>query len=180
MDEGLTMYATARAMGESYRATHLEHRYFGGLIPLAFREIRLARETYWNRLAGYRLGAKSDVPSARSYEYSPFTGNLVTYNKTALWLNTMERWLGWPVMQQILSTYFARWQFKHPKPQDFFDVATEVTGRDLSRFFDQVYRRQTSSTTEFNPWRAPGKVTASGRRSSSDDMARRFFPLTCA
>ena len=48
--------------------------------------------------------------------------------------------LGWDVLQRILSTYFARWQFKHPKPQDFFDVANEVSGRDLTWFFDQVYR----------------------------------------
>jgi hypothetical protein len=33
-----------------------------------------------------------------------------------------------------------RFQFKHPKPQDFFDVANEVSGRDLTWFFDQVYR----------------------------------------
>ena len=177
MDEGLTTYTTARAMGEGYPATYLEHRYFGGLIPWAFREIRLARETYWNRLAGYRLGAKSDLPSAPSYEYSPFTGNLVTYNKTALWLNTMERWLGWPVMQQILSTYFARWQFKHPKPQDFFDVATEVTGRDLSRFFDQVY--QTSNVFDYGVQSL--ESTREGDRFRTTVIVRRYgeaiFPV---
>src|SRR6185369_613641 len=64
----------------------------------------------------------------------------ITYNKTALWLNTMERWLGWPAVQRIMSTHFSRWKFKHPRPQDFFDVANEVSGRDLTWFFDQVYR----------------------------------------
>jgi hypothetical protein len=65
---------------------------------------------------------------------------VITYNKTALWLNTMERWLGWPTLQRIMSTHFARWQFKHPKPQDFFDIANEVAARDLGWYFDQVYR----------------------------------------
>jgi hypothetical protein len=39
-----------------------------------------------------------------------------------------------------MSTHFSRWKFKHPKPQDFFDIANEVSGRDLSGYFDQVYR----------------------------------------
>jgi hypothetical protein len=139
MDEGFTTYATARAMSEGYPATYLENSYFDGTVPWVFRDIRLSRDTYWNRLAGYRLGAKSDLPSDPSYRYSS-AGNVITYNKTALWLATLERWLGWPVMQEILSTFFGRWQFKHPGPQDFFDVASEVAGRDLSAFFDQVYR----------------------------------------
>jgi len=41
----------------------------------------------------------------------------------------------------------ARWRcssasgaFKHPKPADFFTIANRVTGRDLTPYFDQVYR----------------------------------------
>ena len=64
----------------------------------------------------------------------------ITYNKTALWLNTLERMLGWATLQRVLSTYFARLAFKHPKPEDFFAVVNEVSGRDLTWFFDQVYR----------------------------------------
>jgi hypothetical protein len=64
----------------------------------------------------------------------------MTYAKPALWLHTLERALGWPVLQQILSTFFDRWKFKHPTPDDFFDVANEVSRRDLTPFFDQVYR----------------------------------------
>jgi aminopeptidase N len=55
-------------------------------------------------------------------------------------LNTMERWLGWPAVQRVLSTHFARWKFRHPRPQDFFDIASEATGQDLNWYFDQVYR----------------------------------------
>ena len=43
-------------------------------------------------------------------------------------------------MQRIMSTYFERWKFRHPKPQDFFAVVNEVSGRDMTWFFDQVYR----------------------------------------
>jgi hypothetical protein len=39
-----------------------------------------------------------------------------------------------------LSTFFTRWQFKHPAPADFFATAAEVTEQNLEWFFDQVYR----------------------------------------
>src|SRR5262249_39615105 len=55
-------------------------------------------------------------------------------------LNTLERHLGWPVMQRALATYVERWQFKHPKPDDFFAIVNEAAGQDLTWFFNQVYR----------------------------------------
>ena len=64
----------------------------------------------------------------------------MTYSKPSLCLHTLERALGWTTVQQILSTFFERWKFKHPEPDDLFAVATEVSGRDLTPFFDQVYR----------------------------------------
>ena len=64
----------------------------------------------------------------------------MTYSKPALWLHTLERALGWTMMQEILATFFERWKFKHPRPGDLFQVANEVSGRDLTPFFDQVYR----------------------------------------
>ncbi len=64
----------------------------------------------------------------------------MSYNKTALWLHTLENHLGWPMMQRILSTFFERWKFRHPQPADFFQIVNEVSGQDLTWFFDQVYR----------------------------------------
>ena len=140
MDEGLNTFGEARALMTWYSPMYLQQRYFGNFVPYVFKDVRLDREIYWNRFAGYRRNPKIDQQSAPSYRYYPGLGTQTTYNKTALWLNTFERWLGWPVVQRTLSTYFARWQFKHPKPDDFFAIANEAAGRDLSPFFDQVYR----------------------------------------
>jgi hypothetical protein len=140
MDEGLNTFGEARALMAWYSPMYLQQRYFGNFIPYVFKDVRLDREIYWNRFAGYRRNPKIDQQSTPSYEYYPGLGTQTTYNKTALWLNTFERWLGWPVVQRTLSTYFERWQFKHPKPDDFFAIANEASGRDLSPFFDQVYR----------------------------------------
>ena len=140
MDEGINTFATARVMQERFAPTYTVKRYFGGFVPYVLRDFPRTREREGDRLGSYRTGAKSDDPATPSWQYWPGTAGSITYDKTALWLHTLERMVGWDVLQRILATYFMRFQFKHPKPQDFFDVASEVSGRDLTWFFDQVYR----------------------------------------
>ena len=177
MDEGFNTFATARAIAQDYTPNFLALRYFGGFVPWVFSDIALSRETDGNRLTGYRRDAKSDVPSTPSFRYFPSTGGSITYNKTALWLNTLERWLGWPTMQRIMSTHFTRWQFKHPKPDDFFAVANEVAGRDLGWFFDQVYR----SSDVFDYGVQELQSARDGDRYRTDVVVRRYgeaiFPV---
>ncbi len=140
MDEGFNTFSTARAIAQVYDPNYLALRYFGGFVPWVFTDVVMPRETEGNGLAGYRRAAKSDVQATPTFRYFPSTGGNITYNKTALWLNTMERWLGWPTVQRIMSAHFNRWKFRHPKPADFFAIANDASGRDLTWFFDRVYR----------------------------------------
>ena len=140
LDEGFNTFSTARAVAQVDDPNFLALRYFGGFVPWVFGDIALRRETEGNGLPGYRRDATSDAQSTPTYRYFPATGGSITYNKTALWLNTMERWLGWPVLQRILAAHFEAGRFKHPGPGDFFAVVNGVTGRDLGWFFDQVHR----------------------------------------
>ncbi|HEX7140340.1 MAG TPA: M1 family metallopeptidase [Vicinamibacterales bacterium] len=140
MDEGFNTFSTARAVSQVYDPNYLALRYFGGFVPWVFKDVPLPRETEGNGLTGYRRAAKSDVQATPTFRYSLATGGNITYNKTGLWLNTLERWLGWPTLQRIMSTHFDRWKFKHPTPADFFAIANEASGRDLVWFFDRVYR----------------------------------------
>ena len=140
MDEGFNTFSTGRTVAQVYNPNYYAQRYFGGFVPHVFRDVVISRETDENGLAGYRRAAKADEQSTPTFRYFPATAGNITYFKTALWLNTMERWLGWPVLQRIMSTHFNAWKFKHPKPNDFFGIATSVAGRDLGWFFDQVYR----------------------------------------
>jgi hypothetical protein len=140
MDEGLNTFSTGRTIDQVFKPSFLEWRYFGGFIPYVFRDIVLSRETDGDGLGGYRDVARWDIPATPSYRYWPGSAGGISYGKTALWLHTLERHLGWPVLRKILSTYFERWKFRHPKPEDFFAVVNEVSGRDMTWFFDQVYR----------------------------------------
>jgi hypothetical protein len=72
-------------------------------------------------------------------------GNL-TYQKTAVFMTTLDRLIGRPVMDTLMKTYFERWKFKHPSGKDFIAVVNEIVlkyhgnkfGKDLTWFFDQV------------------------------------------
>ena len=146
LDEGINTYATGRVLEETYGDLAFVERYFrppgtklAGFLPVAFGDLRRTRWVQGNRLDRYRQWASADVPAAPTWRYFPPAAAALTYNKTAIWLSTLERHLGWETMQRILSTFFARWRFRHPAPEDFFAVADEVSGQDLGWFFDQVW-----------------------------------------
>jgi hypothetical protein len=177
MDEGLNTFSTARVLEQAFQPDYFSERFFGGFVPWVYRDITLSRETDGNRLSQYRGSATSDAQATPSWRYWPGTGANITYAKTALWLNTLERYIGWPRLQRGMSQYFRRHVFTHPEPRDFFAALTDAAGQDLSWFFDQVYRssnvvdygiRRFSST----PVAVKGIVTIDGRRVFVDGSAK--------
>ncbi len=63
-----------------------------------------------------------------------------SYAKTELVMRTLEGYLGQQTMARVMRTYHERWRFKHPSSADFFAVANEVSGQDLTWFFDQAVK----------------------------------------
>jgi hypothetical protein len=74
----------------------------------------------------------------RQYDHLAYRIN--SYSKTSVMLRSLERWLPPGTMDRILRTYSERHRFGHPTGSDFERVASEVSGRDLSWFFDQAIR----------------------------------------
>ena len=140
LDEGLNTFSTARTIEQAFNPNYLAQRYFGGFFPWVFHDVPVKRETDGNRLSGYRAVAEADVQATPTYRYWPGSASPITYNKTALWLHTLEKHLGWPTLQKGMATFFDRWKFRHPKPDDFFRTLNEVSGQDLTWFFDEAHR----------------------------------------
>ncbi|MEO5895586.1 MAG: M1 family metallopeptidase [Vicinamibacterales bacterium] len=138
MDEGLNQFSTARAMA-AFNPDFETRRYFGGIVPWVFKDLPLTRENDRNGLPAFRSALPREAQSTLSFRYWPATAGSVIYFKTALWLHTLERMLGWETLQRGMSTYFSRYAFKHPTPQDFFATINEVSGRDLTWYFQQVH-----------------------------------------
>ena len=175
MDEGMNQYAQGRVIETIGHPNRLVQRYFGTFIPWVIRDIRLQRATDVNRLNTYRPNAEADEQSSPSYRYWPGTSTTITYDKTALWLHTLERHLGWPTMQRIMFTYVDRWKFRHPKPADFFSIASEVSGQDLTWFFEQVHN--SSNTFDYGIQDVVSQSIGDGKHRTTV-VARRFGEAT--
>jgi hypothetical protein len=139
LDEGLNTFATARAMEVFFSPNYRSTRFFGRFVPWVLTDIPWSREIDGNRLTGYRLNARMDTQAIPTYRYWPGSASSISYNKTALWLHTLERHLGWPTLQRGMAAFFERWRFGHPSPENFFESLSEASGQDLSWFFDQVH-----------------------------------------
>ena len=134
LDEGFNSYSESRVQDVAYGPNHAMMTFFR--LPIVFDDVEIPFK--WQAAPGYRGIAKVvplDVPSyLKRYAYG---GN--AYNKGELFHWTLEGFLGWETYQQVLSTYYDRWKFRHPATEDFFKVVSEVSGMNLTSFFNQFY-----------------------------------------
>jgi len=140
MDEGFNTYSTTRTQEAAYPNPQYSNRYFEGFIPILYDGVPVVERTVGaDGYFGHTSEYKRDAMSTSSWVQGPGAYGLNSYGKPGMMLRTMENYLGWEVFQKAMSTYYRRWKFKHPKPQDFFDVVTEVTGQDLSWFYEEAF-----------------------------------------
>ncbi len=130
LDEGINSYSEIKAMDHYYGGD----RSMFDLGPVKISDLVFARYSVMGvpRLDPIRK------PSWDFYSGGSYGANV--YQKAALTLLTLEGYLGEEVMAEVMKTYFERWKFKHPRSEDFFAVAEEVSGRDLDWFFDQFFK----------------------------------------
>jgi hypothetical protein len=107
-----------------------ERRYFGGFVP-KFVRIRLLAETDGDPLPAYRR--RPDVDGSRPLTDPADLASMTA--KTFLMLGTLQRWLGTPVFDQVVSEVARRGGRERLTPADFARIASEVSGQDLTWFF---------------------------------------------
>ncbi|MEE9171197.1 MAG: M1 family aminopeptidase, partial [bacterium] len=140
LDEGFNTYSTTRTLEADYPNPVLTRRYFDGFIPVVFSSVKLAERTQGaDQYLGFYSTLKRDPMSTISWKFGANAYGLNSYGKPGMMLRTLENFLGWETFQKIMSTYFERWKFKHPRPEDFFEIVDEVSGQDMGWFFEQTY-----------------------------------------
>ena len=128
LDEGINSYTTDRIMNDAYGPE-------ADLID--FMGIRLSGVDM-NRLRVIDSPKSDPVVRNAWQNYNRASYGANAYSKSALLLETLRHYLGPKMMENVLREYVERWRFKHPKTQDFIDVVNEVSGQDLSWYFDQA------------------------------------------
>lgn len=135
LDEGLNSYSTARVMREAYGPRAWSFRVWGR--DLAFPEVRLRYPV--DTAAGYFRTPSSDPVSRTAWGFLNDDAYWsLTYDKTALLLEQLERTLGSEVMERALRSYATRYRFRHPRTDDFIRTLSAESGRDLAPWFEQT------------------------------------------
>lgn len=173
LDEGLNTYSTARAFAAAWGEPVYTHRFFrppgledeDGFFALLLPGFDRRGREHLDRLDRYRPDATADFLGRVSFRYPPDRAGSLSYSKTALWLGTLERYLGWPRMQRILSTFYRRWSFGHPTAADFLSVVEEVAGTETRKLvqgflgsadYDYAVESVDSSPVLVHGWREEG------------------------
>ncbi|MCK4385086.1 MAG: hypothetical protein KAW52_02360, partial [candidate division Zixibacteria bacterium] len=128
LDEGFAVWSERKALEEKFG----ECANLVNLWGIKIGDKDLAK-------LGYLLDPQSDMTVKNSWEFKDFLSYRANvYYKASLLLETLENLLGQEEMKKLLRTYFQRYKFKHPKTEDFIQVANEVSQDDLNPLFSQL------------------------------------------
>ena len=131
LDEGITSYAAGRV---------LELAFGRDATLVDFLGFRFSERDYI-RLA-HSPDARFNAVNQRPWTYeSDYAYGVNAYVRPELTLRTLEHQLGTQTMARLMRTYAERWRYKHPATQDFYDVANEISGRDVASQIAQVIDR---------------------------------------
>lgn len=134
LDEGMTTYTTRKIMENEYGTK-------GNVIDLwgiKISDENLSKFPY--------LGSTKVDPIVKpSWEFASVASYGVNvYYKTSFVLELLENLVGKEKMDRFLKEYYDRYQFQHPKTEDFKKLAEEVSGQNLDGFFkDWFYETKT-------------------------------------
>lgn len=137
LDEGVNSYWEQRMVDDFYGDGY-------GMVRLPFLKLSdtdSGRKTYIS--SPERSISTNDLPS---WMYPHGTYGMMSYNKTAVWLHTLEGLIGTETMDNIFKEYYRRWAFRHPSGRDFIAVVNDVVrndygnrfGENMNWYFDQV------------------------------------------
>ncbi len=137
LDEGFNTYSTGRVLARAYGPGAMSFVFKGWPLD---RFLRMPKNFDFelNRAAAINT-VRYDPVTAWSWNfYNRGSYGANVYMRAATLLETLERLLGEPAWSRIMRTYHMRTRFKHPAKADFVGVVNEVSGRDMTWFFDEL------------------------------------------
>lgn len=135
MDEGLNSFNENRYIETKYpNASLFGHRNIDVLDMGRYKHKAQYELTY---LLAARKNEDQPI-EAPAASYTPLNYAGIVYSKTAIAFDYLMAYLGQKIMDEAMRRYFETWKFKHPQPADLRRILEEVSGKDLSWFFNDM------------------------------------------
>lgn len=128
LDEGINSYTEVKIMDALY----------GRDTSMINSRLGIAGDRELQRIS-YSSIPDMDPLARNAWQYGGYGSyGAMTYGKTATMLMTLEAIVGEEPLRKAINTYFMRYRYKHPTEQDFLNTVNEVTGQDLTWFWEQA------------------------------------------
>ncbi len=131
MDEGMNTYYDNRYSMQYYGNTNID------ILQSSpgFLKNRMPEDIQQIMLQAVTSVKKDQSIETVSDNFSSFNYNNVAYTKAGNWMQLLEKKLGSILFDSCMKIYYNRWSFKHPYPEDFKEVAEEISSKKLDSIF---------------------------------------------
>ncbi|MFA6598405.1 MAG: M1 family metallopeptidase [Ignavibacteriaceae bacterium] len=152
LDEGFSEYLSQKILQKKYGERFASFKLFGYLPVAGMELLSIEKIPFIYTLTQIPKPFEADL-MATYYPYAMF-GSLkdssyqllnksvyqsVSYAKGALFLFTLEKYLGEQKLFFILRQYFNQYKFRHPNASDFFSVLRKYSGKNIEWLITGFY-----------------------------------------
>lgn len=142
MDEGINSFTEARYMRKKYGVNDKFYKMFGKDKIARFFEIDKLRYKKMHEI-DYLVSARQNKDQHASLPAGDYAnGNYggIIYHKVSRAFDYLLYYLGEEKFDAAMQSFYGKWQFKHPYPDDLRTHFENATGEDLSWFFDDLLK----------------------------------------
>ena len=139
LDEGINTFSERRYMVTKYPDKKLYEIGLPEGIAGAVGLKDIPFKKYYEML--YFVLARTNVDQPQkihSTDLTSYNYGGVIYHKSALTYNYLLNYLGEDTFNKAMQTFYEQWKFKHPYSEDLKKCFEEVTGKNLSWYFDDI------------------------------------------
>jgi hypothetical protein len=131
LSEGLALYAAVRGINQELEGRHpVSVRYFGAFVPFRISSME------WSPSG---LGPR---PRVRLIDESLTRNVERRAQRAALALHSLERYIGWPALQQALEAFQAEARSGLDPVARLSTIVSEQRGHDMTWFFNEAFRSE--------------------------------------